>query len=355
MSSMSSRTRTFGIDAFRLLTAVFVITSHGGRFEQFPEGVHTGIALMGRWAVPFFFIVLGYFLARNPDKNRAMPQMIRLGVMLVVASLILMPLNIAQEGVYGAVETVSTYFLLCGGHFHLWFLSSLIMGLLVIRITDEYEIPWLLPLCAIVSLVLAIWLGSYWSFASSHLGRHLSSIPFLWFGMLLSTRKLSVKDSLTLIACGVGILCIEAVVLKQWFAQGMWESPTSLGAVPFAVGMFALATNIPNTKFVVAAGKLGKRYTGCIYVTHVYFIWLVDQAATNMGIHDNLVYCALVVPTVLGLNLLTLLAIDRFAPTCIDVLLGDKRAIQHAASALTAWPRTVFESTGMWAAAKLRQ
>src|SRR4051794_9714354 len=101
--SMSASKRAYGIDAFRLLTTLFVVTAHGGRFEHFPEVVHDAVAIGGKWAVPFFFIVLGFFLGRNPDKNRTISQMVRIGVMFFVASLMMIPLDIAQEGVHGTI------------------------------------------------------------------------------------------------------------------------------------------------------------------------------------------------------------------------------------------------------------
>jgi len=350
----SASKRVYGIDAFRLFTSIFVITAHGGRFELFPEIVHDIAGIAGKWGVPFFFIVLGFFLGRSSDKNRAIPQMMRMATMFLLASLLMIPLDVMQEGGYGALTTVSTYFLVCGGHFHLWFLSSLIMGLLVIRVTDEYELSWLLPVAAITALVVAVWLGTYWTADSVNMGRHLISIPYLWFGMLLSKRSLTVPTSLTMIAGGIGILCIETSVLHQ-FGRGPWLAPTTIGAVPFAVGMFGLASNLPNTRLIERIGKLGMRFTGCIYVTHVYFIYLVDQLATGAGIRDNLVYCALVIPIVFSLNLLTLLAVDKAAPICIDILLGDKGAIQRAGRAFSSLPKNWAEITGIFQASRSRQ
>jgi hypothetical protein len=351
--SMSTKKRAYGIDAFRLLTTLFVVTAHGGRFEHFPETVHDAVAIAGKWAVPFFFVVLGFFTGRSTDKNRTIPQMIRIGVMFLLASLMMIPLDIAQEGVHGAITTVSTYFMICGGHFHLWFLSSLIMGLLVIRITDEMEISWLLPVLAVGALLVAVWLGTYWTGDSVNLGRHLISIPYLWFGTLLAKNRLSTRTSLYMIAGGIVLLIGETAVLYQ-LGRGPWEAPSFLGAVPFALGMFGVASNLPNTPFIERVGKLGMRFTGCIYVTHVYFIYLVDHLATAAGIRENLVYCALVIPIVLSLNLATLLCIDRYAPICIDVLLGDKAAIQRAGRAISEPAKNWAESTGIFAARRVR-
>jgi hypothetical protein len=263
----------------------------------------------------------------------------------------MIPLDLAQDGGYATVEAISTTFLVSGTHFHLWFLSSLILGLLVIRVTDEYEVPWLLPVCAIGALVVAVWLGTYWSFESRNFGRHLSSIFYLWMGLVLSKRGLGLKQSIALIVAGIGIEIVEASLLH---AQGkvVWLSPTMLGTVPLALGIFGIASTLRNTPLLEKLGGLGVRFTGCIYVTHVYFIWIVDHAATALGVHDNVVYCALVVPTVFLMNLLTLMLIDRLAPICIDVLLGEKSAIQRLGRKFTVLPKASEAGAALAAASK---
>ena len=53
----SPNIRENGLDVFRLLAAIGVISVHVGFFEGFnSEEMAAAIRLSGRWAVPFFFI-----------------------------------------------------------------------------------------------------------------------------------------------------------------------------------------------------------------------------------------------------------------------------------------------------------
>lgn len=292
------------------------------------------VSLLSKWSVPFFFLVLGYFLGKKNGKNRATPPMLRIAVMFALASLLMIPLDLIEDGPAKTLQILSKMFLIYGTHFHLWFLSSLLMGLLVIRVTDEYEVKGLLRLCAITALLAAILFCTYSPPAFAHLGRHLTSIPFLWFGILLSKRPLSLRQSIALIVIGLAIQVAEVPVIHNVFGKVLSDCPLLIGTTPFALGVFGLASSLKNNPLIETLGRLGGRYTGCIYITHVYFIWLLSCGAKYFGIENDREFYLLLVPIIFALNLSTLVLINRAAPRVIDVFLGDKAAINsfgHAA------------------------
>lgn len=341
---MPSKERNYGIDVFRLATGFFVITAHAGRFEPFPVYVHDAVSLMGKWSVPFFFMVLGFFLGRSEDKNRAMPALMRIAVMFFIASLLMIPLDYLLDREV-TLRLVPKTFLLNGTHFHLWFLSSLVMGLLVIRITDEYEIKWLLPTCAVVALVASIWLGTYDRNESSDFGRHLTSIPYLYVGTLLAKRTLPLQVSIGLLVLGIGIGIVE-ILISHERGRDFWVCPALVAGMPLTLGMFGISRSIPNTPTVMRLGRLGERFAGCIFITHVYFMWVVSNVAEHLGIDNSVAYCVLVVPIIFSLNLSTLLLIDRVAPICIDVLRAEKAALQRVGNAISALPSAIATRFG---------
>jgi surface polysaccharide O-acyltransferase-like enzyme len=341
-SPSALKERSYGIDAFRLLSALPVIAAHGGRYELFNPTVHEVVSLLSKWSVPFFFLVLGYFLGKKSDRNRAVPAMLRIAVMFTVASIILLPLDFYKDGVQVSILLISKNFLMSGTHFHLWFLSSLLMGLMVVRVTDEYEVKNLLPVCALGALFAAILFGTYWSPQTAHFGRHLIAIPFLWFGTLLSKRQPTMKQSVALLLLGFAVESLEAVVIHSRFHKEIGECPLLIGTIPFALGMFGVAANLKNTALLVYFGRLGGRFTGCIYVTHVYFIAIVASIAASLEVQGSFIYCVLVVPIVFLVTLSVLRLINYIAPSAIDVLLGDKDAISGLFTRKVVVPRPLI-------------
>ena len=58
------------MDAFRLLASLGIIILHV-EYPNVPGDIAAGLRLMNRWAIPFFFIVSGYYLAgKNSTTNR---------------------------------------------------------------------------------------------------------------------------------------------------------------------------------------------------------------------------------------------------------------------------------------------
>ena len=336
----TKKPRQYGIDAFRLLSALPVIAAHGGRFHM---STHMVVGVLSKWSVPYFFLVLGYFLARQSGEKRTSRALERIFLMFLMASLLLLPLDLYQLGPYKTATYLAQHFLFNGSYYHLWYLDSLLIGLLVIRISDGLGDARVLPVVAIIALVASIWIGSYSSPGAATIGRHLMATPFLWFGMLLSARTPSMRQSVALVLAGTAILCAEAWVQYIQLHREIWHCPILFGTLPFAVGVFGIAVNLPYSRALETIGRLGGRYTGCMYVTHMYWIVLVAWAAQTLGMDQLDTYRNWVVPLVFLLTLGALRVVDRFVPSAIDALLGDKTAIRALARSIVALPKSALQ------------
>jgi surface polysaccharide O-acyltransferase-like enzyme len=337
----SSKPRKYGIDAFRLLCVLSVIGNHAGKFDA---NTHVFVSLLSRWSVPFFFLVLGYFLGKKTGANRTSSAIQRIFLMFLVASILMIPLNLVRIGPAETLLYVSEHFLINGTYFHLWYLDSLLMGLLVIRLTDRSHRRRLLPVVAVITLLVSLLFSSYWTRDTAFFGRYLMVVPFLWFGMLLSSRMPSMRQSIALTLLGISIKALEGWVQHTQFNRELWECPFLIGTVPFAVGMFGIAANLGNSPVVESLGRLGGRYAGGMYITHVYFMALIGWGAGAIQVNQSTEYRSLVVPLVFLVNLAALRLIDRVAPSAIDVLLGDKFAICRWAHSLIVIPRSALQT-----------
>lgn len=139
------------IDLFKLIMAVFVVAIHSQLSLSMGAVFGRVLDFIFSLAVPYFFIVSGYFLFRKIDlralklsecKDRISLYLKRIMKMYVIWTLIYLPLTIYGEISYGtnlakAIVKLTRNFILIGENFYswqLWYLLGLIFAVLIIYI-----------------------------------------------------------------------------------------------------------------------------------------------------------------------------------------------------------------------------
>lgn len=275
----SPNIRENGLDVFRLLAAIGVISVHVGFFEGFnSEEMAAAIRLSGRWAVPFFFILSGYLISSNNSSIRALNPLVKAVTIFIVASVMLIPLSVANYGIHETlVKIFSSGFLMSGTYFHLWYLSSVVVGLLILLVIEKQGLERFLPPIAILSILLYLVMGAYnpVSEAGIKVARHFSSVGFLYLGMIWGrTKPTAFKGSLILVI-GFGIQLIEAKALTYIFEfKSILKYQFLIGTILFSIGAFILARSIrPNTFRVLGYLVQNTRFQS-IYFIHTLSTFL---------------------------------------------------------------------------------
>ena len=100
---MTPQARRPALDRFRLLAAVLVVCIHTGPLSSVsPSWDFWLTRVLARTAVPFFFMVSGYFLAQNEWKNTG--RFLKKAILVYLAAITLyLPLNLYNGG-YGPLE-----------------------------------------------------------------------------------------------------------------------------------------------------------------------------------------------------------------------------------------------------------
>ena len=323
--------RLFGIDAFRLLAAFCVISLHVGLEPWFKEEIGSLVRLSGRWAIPFFFLTTGYFLGQKDSLLRASLPLAKAAIIFCVASIIMVLLDIYSIGIHKTLSyAFSGEFLFRGTYFHLWFLSSMIVGLLVVYISDYYEIHSLLPALSLVAAVFYLLAGAYKPNLKDLIGiaRHFSSVIFIYAGMLISRRGPCFRASVALVALGVVMEVGEAWAISRTLNKSPYWFQFLVGTIPFSIGMFGLASNMQNTVAVRLAGRLGERYALGVYIIHPYFIVLVKGIGRTLHVDQSVFFGVALVPAIFIFSLGSLMLVNRFSPFIIDLMAADRRAIK---------------------------
>ncbi|MEM6452354.1 MAG: acyltransferase [Cyanobacteria bacterium P01_D01_bin.105] len=328
--------RIIGIDVFRLIAAFSIIFVHVGTYSSLPLIVGVELRLLARWAVPFFFIVSGYFAAPYvvSKHERLTDISARMLAVFFVANIIFLPLRVHQEGVGSTLHKVLSLNLIFGGLAgHLWFISSFSIAMLVFYMLRSYDAHKMTKILVALSLIVLVFVAYHPGYRSSwEFARYITSFPFIYMGMVfrLKNIKLGVKFSVLLIFFGIASQNLEAYLLYRAFEANPLLHNFLLGTIPFSIGMFLLALEIPDSTKARRFAAVGAKYSLGIYIFHPYFIYLLESIDLKNSVVSEAVFQVAIVPLCFALTLLSIILLNRFFPCLLKLVSGDSRTIKQA-------------------------
>ena len=296
--------RISSIDSLRVFAVGSVISIHTKPFmaDLFREPAYRLPEYLfnqpTRVAVPFFFVVTGFFLAKSTAELRGRNRWLRVWsysqrpLLLLVAWSILYALipsdwpslrqigyqELASSRLRHLVDSPLTL-LFEGGKVHLWFLPSLVFGVVLLTLCTQGGRT--LPAIALSALLFLLGLAGG-SYAVTPLGLHLPfstrdgpflSMACLVAGYLLHAQSPPISTRLALWLIGLGLLLQvgESWVLWRYFAVPWLQHDYLLGTVIAAMGVFLLALANPDLGRNFHLPALGQ-YTLGVYLCHYLFV-----------------------------------------------------------------------------------
>lgn len=305
--------RIQSVDALRSIAIFAVIAIHTTPFkiQSLPNGDSLNLAIiinqMARFAVPFFFVVSGYFWAKkfNNFEEIFAPTVAmakRIGFIFFAWSVIyLLPWNIYDSLVHGPTGPVKVFYQnLCyafsnpltiamqGTKGHLWFLVGLLCSLSISALLIRMRLTSLLIALAVTLYAIGLTGKAY---RDSPLGIHVSfnfrdgpffALIFFVTGYLLQRKK--PNDSwfsigLLISIVGVALHFSELLLLKQNWGTTMAQDYV-IGTYIFGTGVAMMALSNSNLLTFNCAKSIGPLVLG-IYASHFIFVDLllpVDRA-----------------------------------------------------------------------------
>lgn len=292
------------MDTLRLLVSFYVVLLHAPLPGSFGEAIKPIL----RCAVPFFFMVSGYWLADNDMarvKVRLNKQARRMFLLLAVSCAAFFAMNIAYSVViehtgftapfqtlldYRAVASFlafnNTDLFWPGGSAHLWFLAGLLYALLFLRLGMERlplrRLYLLVPVLLAAAVPLAV-------FAARHIeavqNRDMITRNFLFTGipcvlagmwMRQNERKFKrLPDWLVLI---LPFACAALCLLER---IPLLRNPFELARIFLAASLVLLSARFPAVTGRSFLPRWGECYSLMIYIIHYPVIsglkWLVDR------------------------------------------------------------------------------
>ena len=342
---MTPQARRPALDRFRLLVAVLVVCIHTGPLSGVsPFWDFWLTRVLARTAVPFFFMVSGYFLARNEWKN-INRFLKKTALVYLAAAALCLPLNLYHGG-YGLLEWAKKL-LLDGTLYHLWYFPALILGVFLARGLVLLGRP--AALLAASGLYL-IGLGgdSYYGFASRLPGAaacyHAAFALFdytrnglfyapLFLLMGAFGKRWSKPAALTGTACSLAVMTAEGFSLR---ALGWQRHDSMYLTLPLCMS-FLFSLLLERNR---GENRMFRRLSLLVYLLHPWSIVLVRGGAKALGLTGPLAENRLGhFAAVLALTFSAALALDFFrpirpAPTDRAWKELDLAALQHNAEVL---------------------
>ena len=274
--------RLYTLDSLKAVAAFFVVTLHVGLFDEFSQFYAEIIRLSGRWAVPFFFMVTGYFIGIKNAESQLSHSVLKIAKVFVVSSLLYLPYyfihhdySVKQVGERVLSDTI----IISGMSFHLWYLSSLIFGLLTFKLLHQtlsqrglLMISIAIVLCYFtVDLLPDLTDNDNWV-------RHFISVPCIVFGYLVSKID---QERINLRLCGIVLLVsFVGIYLLPYALDGegtrsVIQRQFPLFVIPFCLALLLIAVrlNVKNN----ALAHIGKDYSLVIYTCHPLFLALLKH------------------------------------------------------------------------------
>jgi surface polysaccharide O-acyltransferase-like enzyme len=313
------------LDIFRLIASFAVVILHVS-MGVMPLDIQIYIKLLARFAVPFFFLVSGYFFYigyKKAGNEFFLKNIIKLLGIFLVASLFFLPINILKGDF-----RFSQRLILTGTESHLWFLPSLIFGMIccwyIMNTVKSFKfLPIISILTAIPFLLYYYSVGTnIQKFIDLEFARFLLSVSFLSFGLYLAHYeiKLSLKKGLTLLLIGLILMVLEVNYFRVVDPVDLWGFQFLLNTIPLSIGVFIVSFHSFNNSYIA---NLGRRYSLGIYLYHPFINMIIYRIILKLaGSHSDIVL--IVNPIICFLATLGLLILlDKKTPSVFKVLNGE--------------------------------
>ena len=284
------------IDLFKLIASFSVITVHVGLYADISQTFGEIARLSGRWAVPFFFLVTGAFLAINKREKKCNKQAIKILSIFLVSSLLFLPYVFLKDSEY--LNTISVRRILTSGtYFHLWFLSSLAAGLVSFQLINNFIPRMILPFSIFFILIYAVvdvlaYTPEPGMIEKVHgLSRYANSFSFISLGYLivdksfLKNTPVNVKEILIVIIF-FGLFFLEPFITYKFTGSEVMQRQFPIFTPIIAVIIMILCFRV-NTKRNLFS-EAGEKYSLGIYLVHPLFLPIFNKLFAYMNVSNTI-------------------------------------------------------------------
>jgi surface polysaccharide O-acyltransferase-like enzyme len=267
--------RNIALDSFRIFASLMVICLHCdyGLLNNIFVDI---IKVSSRWAVPFFFMTTGLFLYKKEDKLLTFPEkkITHLISIHLISSLIFIFVKIINNEnlKFGLVN------LLNGTYYHLWYVGSSVIGIILIWYISKIGLYKKLLLISVAILIITLLTDGYDIIINKNIKYmpFLLSISFIAIGHLIS--KKNIKKNINIL--GLFLLFIfqflENYTLRI-FSDKYENYRIFITTIMFSILLVSFLNKVKSrSKIITFLASLGVKYSLFVYLYHPIFIILLS-------------------------------------------------------------------------------
>jgi len=325
---LSRNNRNSTVDVLRLLAAFLVVFVHSGLHGLDGKVGFLGTILLvfGRLAVPFFFVVSGYFLYSSYEKQadriiRSVPKLLNIFILSSVLYFVFFGWYFGSYSFTASLITPSTIFnMLIFNHpiynEALWFLLALIGGSLLVLLNAKYiKKDWLLLTIAACLYFLGLLFSNYSQFIGiepidvsyyrNFLGEGLLFIMIGYMCSKYATRLQAISHTRLL---SYTVLCLALYFIEFYAIRASVNSPADIYVMLPVLSFLIIIWSVkhPNLLSKTIVPTLGAQVALYIYILHILFLYSISVLYTQLGVDGGDPIPALIrMPTAFLLSLLT--------------------------------------------------
>lgn len=317
------------LDIYRLIASFAVVILHVS-MGVVPLEVQIYLKLFARFAVPFFFLVSGYFFYLGYAKNGSsffLKNISKLLGIFLVASIFFLPIDIAKGNFHFSQRLILT-----GTESHLWFIPSLIFGLIYCwYMMNTLKLLKFLPAIFLISLFP--FLFYYYTVGTSiqryvdlEFARFFLSVSFLSLGMFLahSQIKLTLNRGLGLILIASVIMIFEVMYFRIHDPIDLWGFQFLINTIPLSIGVFFISFHGKKNSYLA---NMGRKYSLGIYLYHPFVNMIIYRVILTLfgDLSDVVLILNPIVCFVITLALLA--QINKKVPMVFNLLNGEYKKV----------------------------
>lgn len=292
--------RNYFIDIMKFILSLFVIMIHVNPFTGTMNFIVWGV--ISRLAVPFFFLLSGYFLSKKIDNRRTDSGEIVFEFLTRISKryifwfcLYLIFMEFSWKG-YGLVSSHKNKFVVIfieGALYHLWFLPALIFGTaFVFYLREKFSTKTLIIIAAVlyfVGLSMNSYAGifsdiNHWKSVSSTFlyGRNglMVGFPLIFAGTLIERNVHSLKRDFLYFALTLNILFLEVLFVSRTTTRSEYDFYLSLPFVVFFLLKIVLNFRIESKEGWPDMGAI----SSLNYLAHPMFYYSILKLATDYSL-----------------------------------------------------------------------
>lgn len=312
--------RNYTLDKLKFIAAFFIIAVHIGYFADYNQTFGELFRVATRWALPFFFIVSGYFLGKSSSFKLENRLNSILGI-FIVSSIVYLPYVFIQNQ-DNFLSILFSNNLIFGINYHLWYLSSLIIAFILVSFfVDTFNKKFTLLIS--LALMALLWISDIQKFLniqnSFYFFRTLIGFPLVYIGYLTakSEYKFKVVNLITIFIVSIFLMLAEVYLLSSYYNLNSLERQFPLFSFVAAYVLLLIGINYTSGSNKLA--EYGKSYALGIYLYHLIFMPILSKTMKHFNMFNSF---ALLISTFV-VTLIFLIILDKYFNRIFRILNGD--------------------------------